>query len=212
MTRIVYILTMFMVCLVYVTLYGFLRAVISIKLGDKGDEAKYRLSLNPLVHIDIVGFLFMLFFGVGFIKPMRNQTINFKNRKGAVVLISSLPTLIIFGISTILMLLFLNITTLAVVNHQYYIFYFFGNNVPPIINFIVFEFVRISLNVLLFNLIPIFPLDYERIFNYYVSPNLRIFWSCYDKVFQMALILLTIFGILPFIINFISNYYISIFV
>lgn len=207
----IYILVILFVCIIYITSYGFLRAAISIKLGDKGNDAKYRLSVNPLVHIDFIGFLLMIFYGVGFIKPMRNQTINFKNRKGSIVLIATLPTLILFGISNICMWCFLDITNLAIINNQVYIFYFFGNQVPSFIACMVFEFVRISLNVLIFNLIPIFPLDYERIFNYYVSPNLRIFWSSYDKVFQMGLILLTVFGILPFIINYISNYYISIF-
>ncbi len=211
MAFISYILINITICIVYISLYGFLRAFISIKLGDKGNQAKARKTLNPSVHIDPIGFLFMIFYGVGFIKPMINQSNNFKNRKGATILISTLPTIILFTLSTIAMWVYFYVTDIVETPIGLDLIICAGKIVPEAVTYAVMHTVKISLGTLLYNLIPIYPLEGERILNYTVSPNVRFTLMRYDKALQMLLIVLTMFGLLPNIINEISNYYISVF-
>ncbi len=206
-----HILTDIAVCIIYISLYGCIRAFISIKLGDKGDQAKARLTLNPRVHIDSIGLLFMLFWNVGFIKPMASQSINFKNRKGANILIATLPTIILFAVSTIIMWVYFYVVYIIKMPNGEYVGVYNEQILPVFYTSSVIKFTQIALGTMIYNLIPIYPLEGERIFNYIVSPNVRFTCIRYDKAFQMLLVALTIFGFLPNVINFISNYYISVF-
>ncbi len=211
MARASYALINIVVCIIYLSIYGYLRAYISIKLGDKGEQAKERLSLNPSLHMDSIGLLFMIFYNVGFIKPMANQTVNFKNRKSATMLIAILPTFILFTLSTIVMLVYFYVVEPMQMPNGAYIVVFNEQVLPAYISNTIIQSIRLSLGMLLYNIIPIYPLEGEKIFNYIVSPNLRFAWLRYDKALQMFLVLLTIMGVIPNIIESICIEYIGLF-
>ncbi len=211
MVEIDYLIMNIVVCTIYISLYGFIRALISIKLGDRGADAIKRHSLSPKLHIDSIGFLFMFFYNLGFIKPMRNQTIDFKNKKGSIILIAVLPMLLLFILSSIIMWLFIYFCDINSFDKIYIVSYN-GVVLPAIFAQAVMKIVKLSTGVLVYNLLPIYPLEAERIFNYHVSINFRLKWGGYTNVLQMLLIFLTVIGVLPFIVNEISNYYIGIFV
>ncbi len=200
------------ICVLYISLYGFLRAVISMKLGDKSEPVKKRLALEPNVHIDLIGLLFMMFYGVGFVKPMINQSMNFKNKKGATTLIAVLPAVVLFTISTIIMWVYFYGTSTMEMPNGTIVLIGNGEIRPEMGTFLVIQIVRISLGTLLYNIIPIYPLEGEKILNYTVSPNFRFTWSRYNKALQMLLVGLTVFGVLPKAIMFICDFYISIFI
>ena len=44
--------------------------------------------MDPTSHIDIIGFIALLFFGFGWAKPVPNNPMNFKNRKLGTILVS----------------------------------------------------------------------------------------------------------------------------
>jgi hypothetical protein len=46
-----------------VTVTGYAQARIALALGDDTPESAGFLTLNPLAHLDIIGFLLLLFFG-----------------------------------------------------------------------------------------------------------------------------------------------------
>ncbi len=204
-------LIIIVVCIIYISLYGYLRAYISSKLGDKGDQVKLRLTLKPSVHIDSVGLLFMLFYSMGFIKPMVNQSINFKNRKKSTVLISILPTLILFLVSTVVMWFYFYIVDTMQMPNGAYILVYKEDIMPAYTANFIIQFLRLSMGTLIFNLIPIYPLEGEKIMNYFVSPNVRFWGLKYDKSLQMVLVLLTVVGIVPSIIETIVIKYIIMF-
>ncbi len=56
--------------------------------GDNTAKESGRLSLNPLKHIDMIGFLFLLIFKFGWAKPVPINSANFKNRKRDTILVS----------------------------------------------------------------------------------------------------------------------------
>lgn len=58
------------------------------KLGDPTAKNEGRLTLNPLKHIDVVGFIFLLIFKFGWAKPVPINPAYFKKRKRDIILVS----------------------------------------------------------------------------------------------------------------------------
>ena len=63
------------------TIHEFSHALAAALLGDDTAKNEGRLNLNPLVHIDFVGFLMLLFIGFGWGKPVPFNLNNLKNQK-----------------------------------------------------------------------------------------------------------------------------------
>ncbi|MBD7914053.1 site-2 protease family protein [Clostridium sp. Sa3CUN1] len=57
---------------------GYARAKMADKLGDKTPRFQGRLSLNPLDHIDLMGFLMIILTGFGWTKPVETNPSAFK--------------------------------------------------------------------------------------------------------------------------------------
>ncbi len=57
--------------LVATTIHEFSHAYLADRLGDPTPRLQGRVSLNPLVHLDIVGTLMLLFFHFGWGKPVQ---------------------------------------------------------------------------------------------------------------------------------------------
>jgi len=67
--------------MVALSVHEFSHAGMAVFLGDNTPKRHGRLSLNPLVHIDPAGLLFLLFFRVGWAKPVIFDHRNFKYPK-----------------------------------------------------------------------------------------------------------------------------------
>lgn len=74
--------------LVAIVIHEFSHGYMAYLLGDSTAKESGRLSLNPLKHIDIIGFIFLLVFKFGWAKPVPINSINFKNRKRDTILVS----------------------------------------------------------------------------------------------------------------------------
>lgn len=130
-----------------VTVHEFAHAWMAVKQGDNTPQLTGRLSLNPFVHLDILGLLMLLLVGFGWGKPVPVNPYNFKHGKASDNLVSlagiftNIISLVIFGI---IFKLLVTYTGLG------------GNNL--LINF-VFMLMMINLVLAIFNIIPIPPLD-----------------------------------------------------
>lgn len=63
--HIIYIITFIIAYLIAETLSGWFRAYMAKKMGDDTPEALGFLTLNPLAHIDWIGFICLIHFGFG---------------------------------------------------------------------------------------------------------------------------------------------------
>ncbi len=63
------------------SLRGWAKAFAADKLGDPTPRNLGKLTLNPLVHIDFIGLLFIMLFGFGWTKPVPVNTRHFKKIK-----------------------------------------------------------------------------------------------------------------------------------
>ena len=61
------------------TFHEYAHAITADRLGDKTPRFQGRLTLNPLVHIDPIGFLMIILVGFGWAKPVQTNPSAFKN-------------------------------------------------------------------------------------------------------------------------------------
>lgn len=83
-----YILYMAPVLLIAITAHEFAHGWMSEKLGDPTPRADGRMSLNPLKHLDPMGTLCLLFFHMGWAKPVRINTRYYRDRRKGIILVS----------------------------------------------------------------------------------------------------------------------------
>jgi len=67
--------------LIALSVHEFSHAAMAYFLGDDTAKKQGRLTLNPLVHLDLFGFIFLVLFRIGWAKPVPFNTSNFKHPK-----------------------------------------------------------------------------------------------------------------------------------
>ncbi|MCX7948468.1 MAG: site-2 protease family protein, partial [candidate division WOR-3 bacterium] len=123
------------------------------KLGDYTPRLEGRLTLNPIKHIDIIGFIALLIFHFGWAKPVPVNIYNLRNPPRDMIIIAfagPLSNIIIAFISFVL-LKFLSDS--------------------EVLKFLLSSTITINIFLFAFNLIPLPPLDGWRILSGFF-PNL----------------------------------------
>ena len=133
-------------------------------LGDKTAKEQGRLSLNPLKHIDPIGFISMILVGFGWAKPVMMNPYNFKNYKDGIALTAVAGPLANFIMAIIGLLL-------------YKLVFIFP--VPSVIIIFLTVFIQINFMLAAFNILPLPVLDGFKVI-------MRLFPdSIYDKAFAV---------------------------
>lgn len=130
--------------------------------GDYTAKYAGRLTLNPLKHIDPIGFLMMMFVGFGYAKPVPVNPYNFKHYRRGMI------TVAIAGVIVNLVIAFVGALGYCLMNLALHhaLFSFAGNAAIKTCWYLLRFFgILVSLNLclLFFNILPIFPLDGFRV-------------------------------------------------
>lgn len=150
-------------------------------LGDKTAKYQGRLSLNPLDHLDLQGFLFLLLFGFGWAKPVQFDPRNFKNKRVGTILTAAAGPLanILFGFLSLLIYVVLVVT---------------AESEGVLIFSNLFYYMAIyNVSLAVFNLIPFPPLDGSKIVGELLPLRTRIKYyelERYSFIFFLIVILL----------------------
>ena len=172
-------------CLIFaLTFHEFGHAYTAHLCGDDTAKAAGRMSLNPLVHLDLFGSLMVLIVGLGYARPVPGNPNNYRVRNADFYIASAGPLMnLLLGIIGAFLYGILaqnSITILA--------------GVPLL--FLLKLFIIINFNLFLFNLIPLGPLDGNSVFPHFLPPNLRIryqHWNFrYGSYALIGLVLLSI--------------------
>ena len=135
------------------TIHEYCHALCAWKLGDNTARDQGRLTLNPLKHIDIIGFLFIIFAGFGWAKPVQfdpGRLRHYRRDKALIAAAGPLSNLVL----GVLLILMIKVLFFFPVNFSFFIenlFYF------------LFQAAAINFGLFVFNLIPIPPLDGSHI-------------------------------------------------
>ena len=172
-------------CLIFaLTFHEFGHAYTAHLCGDDTAKAAGRMSLNPLVHLDLFGSLMVLIVGFGYARPVPVNPNNYRVRNADFYIASAGPLMnLLLGIIAAFLYGVLaqnSITILA--------------GVPLL--FLLKLFIIINFNLFLFNLIPLGPLDGNSVFPQFLPANLRIrfqHWNFrYGSYALIGLVLLSI--------------------
>lgn len=154
---------------------------VSYKLGDNTAKSMGRLTLNPLKHIDPVGFLAFVFVGFGWAKPVQIDPRNFKKPKRDMA-ISALAGPVSNFLMAVVFLFLLGLLYPLLKNGTA------GNVVLDIL----YITARFSVILGIFNLIPVPPLDGSKILFAAASDALYYKLMRYER-YGFILLLLVIF-------------------
>lgn len=182
------------VIMIAVTIHEFTKAAASSLLGDRAPKADRRLTLNPFKHFEPIGFIFLMFFGYGWGKPVRTSGVYYKNRTLGTVITYTAPIIANFVFSFIFAVLggFLGYLALGGNLNEYV--YVYGKRFLSLS-------VTCNLSLALFNIIPVAPLCANRIMTALMTPGGALKVTHYEKIFQIILVMLLMFGIVDSIFS-----------
>jgi len=149
------------------TLHEFCHAFAAYLLGDHTAKDQGRLTFNPIKHIDIIGFLFIVIAGFGWAKPVQFNPGNLKSprRDKAIIAaagpLSNLLLALIF-IALIRGWLGLSERFGSSPNAESIFSFFYSDNFISFMQ-LVYSAAIINLGLFVFNLLPIPPLDGSHI-------------------------------------------------
>jgi Zn-dependent protease len=173
--------------LVAFTFHEFAHAITADRLGDSTPRMHGRLTLNPLAHLDVMGTLTLLLVGFGWAKPVPINPYALRRKNSAGVMWVSIAgpvsNLLLGAIAAIpLRLRWVPLVTTT-------------SLILPTMGEFLLEFLFINLALFLFNLIPLSPLDGEKVITFFLPDHWAEF---YDRIRPYSpMILLAIIFILP---------------
>ena len=177
-----------------ITFHEFAHAYVAYRLGDQTPKLQGRVSLNPMAHIDLVGLLCLFFVGFGWGKPVQIDPWSFKNRRRDELFVALAGVVMNFLIAFVFAFVIKIILTLTGSAWSYD---GFGQSIYLMLFYVIY----INLVLMIFNLIPVPPLDgfniIAQIFNIGQS---ELYWKIYNYG-SWILIAIVVFGISGFIIS-----------
>jgi|WetSurMetagenome_2_1015567.scaffolds.fasta_scaffold06914_9 Zn-dependent protease len=177
--------------------------------GDTTSKEQGRVSLNPLRHIDLLGFIMLIVAGFGWAKPVQFNELNLKNPRKDVIRIS------LAGPGSNALLAILLSLTYTVVMH---FFPGYHNRTMLTVDNIFMYAIYINWGLFVFNLIPIPPLDGSHLLLTYFRrfPALYAGFYRYGSYFFFGIILVMVvtgINLLPIMpaVQFLGNGVLSLF-
>lgn len=182
--------------IIAITFHEFAHAFAADKLGDTTPRNQGRLTLNPLSHLDLFGFILLMFAHIGWGKPVQINPRNFNSNKSLsfcesmVALAGPLMNFFIAIICTI----------------AYVLIYNFGGtfnftSMGSIIVLLLGITISVNIGLGIFNLVPLPPLDGEKIFRNLLPYKAQEWLTRNYYTMYTIFMILWIFGFLEIIVS-----------
>ena len=180
------------ILLICLPVHEFSHAWVADRFGDTTPRANGRLTLNPLAHLDPIGSLLMIIAGFGWAKPVPINAYALQRHSRAAVMLVSLAGPASNLLMAIIGSVFFRLHLVLISDVG-----FIAGRILPTPATFLFLFVGVNLLLMLFNLIPLFPLDGEKVLGYFLPPSGQRFM---DNIRPYApMILLVIIFVLPLV-------------
>jgi len=174
------------------TVHEVAHGYVAAKLGDPTAKNLGRLTLNPFKHLDPLGFICMLFAGVGWAKPVPINTRYFrKPRRDMAICAAAGPIAnillgLLFGVLLRLFDLLLGLVPSLIASESALL-------AAYLIITLLTTGMELNVMLALFNLIPVPSLDGSRILYMFLSQKALMFMLRYEQYISMGFLLLLIF-------------------
>lgn len=179
--------------LIALTLHEWAHGFVAWRLGDPTAKVMGRLSLNPLHHLDPIGTLMLVFVGIGWARPVPVNPRYFKKPRRDDLLVS------LAGV-TMNFLLFAVSTTVLLS-----LFYFSPLSGDSYLADFLFSLSATNAVLMLFNLLPVPPLDGYHVLNDLVLKRSLFASEQVGRIGYVVLLAVMFTGILDKALNFVIN-------
>ena len=166
-----------------ISFHEFAHAWVANRCGDSTPKYQNRVTINPAAHIDPIGFVALLFIGFGWGKPVMINPNNFEKPRRDELLVA------LAGVTLNLILAFLFMAVLRLLFQ--FALGFMLSELGMILYSIIDSIVRINIVLMIFNLLPIPPLDgFNVITQLFNLRNTEFYYRVYDKGFIILMVLI----------------------
>ncbi len=155
------IITTIITLVIAISLHEFAHAKVADMFGDTTPRMNGRVTLNPLAHLDPIGSLMMIFVGFGWGRPVPVDPHQLNRRSPAALMWVSLAGPMTNFILALVAAIPLRMGLASPIAPQRFL--------PSSYSFLS-EFIFINLFLALFNLVPLAPLDGDKIADYFFPP------------------------------------------
>ncbi len=156
-------------------------------IGDDTAKRAGRVTLNPIPHIDPFGLMMVLLIGIGYARPVPTDPRKFNTRWGVLLVAAAGPAMNLF-----LAVIFINLYAIGLKLG-------IGLFQTDVANFFFTYLALINMLLMLFNLLPIGPLDGSYILPYALPRQASLLYqqlnARYGTYALLALILLNFAGV-----------------
>jgi Zn-dependent protease len=156
------LITRIITLLIAFTIHELAHAWTADRFGDDTPRRYGRLTLNPLAHLDLMGTLMLIVAGFGWAKPVPINPYALQRRAPSAVMWVSLA-----GPLSNFFLAILAAIPWRLGVGAFGVFGASNSTLLPTVPMFLLEFMWINLALMLFNLIPIAPLDGDKIADYF---------------------------------------------
>lgn len=183
--------------IIAITFHEFAHAKAADMLGDKTPRNQGRLTLNPMAHLEPFGFILLMFAHIGWGRPVQINPNNFnsnKSRSFCESMVSLAGPLMNFIIAII--------SCIAYVLAGYFASQSFLDSVMGQgIMLLLYMLMTINIGLGVFNLIPLSPLDGEKIFRNLLPYKVQDWLIRNYQTLYLVFLVLWIFGFLGMIVS-----------
>lgn len=189
------------IILLSLSLHETAHAIAANKLGDPTAKNLGRITLNPIKHLDPIGFICMVLCGFGWANPVPINSRYFKKpRRDMAISAAAGP------VSNVLLAFIFAL--LLRISYEVLPGMIATENALELANiWVTFLSIGVSLNITLavFNLLPVPPLDGSRMLYVFLPPKQYFGVMKYERYISLGIMLLLLIGVLDPVLSFVSN-------
>ncbi len=178
--------------LIALTFHEFAHAWVANKLGDETPRVQGRLNLNPLSHIDPVGFVFLIVAGFGWGKPVQIDPRNFNGKYSlskAEAIVSAAGPIMNFILAFVFLIIYYILFVVTDVLSGLSIMW------QQVIFAVITYTVSINIGLGVFNLIPLPPLDGSKILMHFLPYKGKEWFYKNQQIFYIVFLILFVTGL-----------------